>query len=356
MSFTIPPLIPTQPEKEWKIGIVGAGAVANAGHLPAYASQQWNVRGVLDADQDRALYAAKRFSLSKVYASLEELLADPTIDILDIALPPINQAVVAQKAIRSGKHVLCQVPLAEELATAKRITQAARATGVTLAVNHQMRWETAIRSVRHWSESGLMGKLQEATIHVRIHSSWKHLPWLEGAQRFDLLFHSIHYLDGIRYLFGEPRNLYCETRKSSEEGIPGETRTLIVLNFESGALASIDVDHCDYSGKPSATFRFLGTEAVVQGSFGLLDDLAQCRADTIDIYPRNGAMSESLKVQERWVPDAFAGPMAELMVALEQGRDPQTNGEDNLRTLQLVHAAYSSAQQHRSVRPKEIVF
>jgi predicted dehydrogenase len=85
-------------------------------------------------------------------------------------------------------------------------------------------------------------------------------------------------------------------------------------------------------------------------------DYPKGRPDTIEFQTRSEEPRTwfSPTLHNMWIPDAFIGPMASLMEAIQMDAEPETSGEDNLKTLQVVHAAYRSAAEHRAVEPGEI--
>jgi len=103
------------------IGIVGAGGVVNYAHLPAYAQAGFKVVGITDKSRERAEKTASDHKIPKVYDSLQELVGDPEVEIVDIAVYPWETLNVGEEAIRAGKHILCQKPLADEYAKAANL-------------------------------------------------------------------------------------------------------------------------------------------------------------------------------------------------------------------------------------------
>ena len=89
-----------------KVAIVGAGLIVEHAHLPAYKQRGIRVAGIFDVNGDRAASLAEKFG-TRTYATLDELLADPTVDIVDCAVPPGEQAAIANQALGAGKHLLC---------------------------------------------------------------------------------------------------------------------------------------------------------------------------------------------------------------------------------------------------------
>ena len=168
------------------------------------------------------------------------------------------------------------------------------------------------------------------------------------------MFHSIHYLDSIRFLFGDPEWVTSRHTRYPEQGeVKGETKTVTVLDYQSGLQALVAVNHYNLHGETSAVFKFIGTEGAIEGTIGLMYDYPAGRPDTL-VYRKRGQDPVPVELDEMWIPDAFVGPMAGLMMAIEQDTTPPTDTLDNLNTLRVVNAAYRSAAENRSVRPSDI--
>jgi predicted dehydrogenase len=127
-----------------------------------------------------------------------------------------------------------------------------------------------------------------------------------------------------------------------------------VLEYANGAQALVTVNHVDLHAAPSAAFRFLGTRGALEGTIGLSDDYPHGRPDTLELW-RDAALVRRYELDAMWIPDAFLGPMADLMDAIVTGRAPVTSGRDNLRTIAVMEAEYRSAEERRSVRLDEII-
>src|SRR6202023_1454719 len=96
------------------IGIVGAGGIVNYAHLPAYKKAGFKVVGITDRNHEQAEHTAKEHGIGKVYASVDELLRQPEIEIVDIAVYPAEQSAIVEQTTGAGKHLLCQKPLSDE--------------------------------------------------------------------------------------------------------------------------------------------------------------------------------------------------------------------------------------------------
>src|SRR5262249_40187213 len=154
---------PRLPAKaDYGIGIVGCGGIVNYAHLPAYKAHSLRVLACYDVNAEAARKTAGDHGIPTVYDSLDALLADEQIQILDIAVPPWHQRAIAERALAAGKHLLCQKPLAEELPEAEAIVAAASRSGRKAAVNQQMRWSAGIAAAKDLIGRGFIGQPTDA--------------------------------------------------------------------------------------------------------------------------------------------------------------------------------------------------
>ncbi len=355
-GYEIDDAIRLPPESDYGIGIVGCGGIVNYAHLPAYRQQGFRVLACYDQDAGKARKTAAEHGIPRVAASLEEMLADPAIDILDIAITPWDQARVASQAIAAGKHLLCQKPLSDDYASAARVVEEAKQVGVKLAVNQQMRWNAGIRVSKQLIEQGAIGAAADCRIETSVRTPWHMWPWIAQSQRLEIMYHSIHYLDSMRFLFGDPERVTSIHGRFPGQTEVGETRTTTMLHYTNGLDTIVDANHHNWSDDAYSRFRFLGTDGVIRGTNGLLYDYPTGRVDTLGYQPiREPRVWHEAALTTWWIPDAFAGPMASLMEAIQTGGEPLTAGADNLGTLAVVFAAYRSAAEGRSVPLSEIV-
>lgn len=331
------------------IGIVGAGEIVAGAHLPAYKLAGFNVLGIANRTRDRAEKLAQQFNIPNVYNNLDEMLTNDAIEIVDIAVAPWVQYDLAVSAARAGKHLLCQKPLHEELHDAHRLVDIVTEQGVKLAVNQQLRWDGRVRAVHQILREGWIGFPTMGTINVFIHNPWN-LVFMQSSKYQEIMYHSIHYLDTIRYLFGEPDRLFCSTGSKPSRGRGAETRSTTVLDYTGGQTVLVHCSTDNLTDKPLASFRFEGSDGVVTGEFDLFTG-GGGNPELLSIYSRklDPSPSTTISIPERRVPHAFVGPMASLMCAIEDNADPDPSGMDNLGTLRLVHAAYTSAAEHRVI-------
>jgi predicted dehydrogenase len=337
------------------IGIVGCGGIVNYAHLPAYKKAGFTVVGVTDQNREQALRTAKEHGISRVFDSVDELLGRPEIEIVDIAVYPNVQGRIVEQAAAAGKHLLCQKPFADTYANAVRSVERAERANVKIAVNQQMRWDAGIRCAKLLMNEGWLGVSTYGSIQVHCQTNWSLWPWIYQGEHVEIMFHSIHYIDSLRYLFGDPAWVFTSGNRAPGETTKAETKTISTWEYDSGLQVLIDVCHTTWQDDHYATFRFEGTEGVIKGTIGLMYNYPTGRPDTLEFMSkRNPGYWFSARFDSKWIPDAFVGPMASLMRSIEYGGEPETSGRDNLRTLQVVFAEYCSMAEKRAVRPEEI--
>jgi predicted dehydrogenase len=325
------------------VGVIGAGAIVQVAHLPAYRRYGVPVAAVCDLDPARAEEVRARFDVPAV-RTVDELLSDPAIEVVDIAVVPHAQPALAERALRAGKHVLAQKPLAEDSATASRLAGIAAETGRTLVVNHQMRYGEGMAAARAIAEAGWLGEVTTVTFDVDISTDWSAWDWLLNSPKLDLFYHSIHYFDTIRALFGTPERVFCAGSRRPGQAAAGETRTMTTMLWPDGRRALVHVNHENLTGDHHARFRIDGSAGSVRGTVGLLYDYPHGRPDTLEVQstvlPTDGWMP--YPVTTRWIPDAFAGPMRALLSSIAGGPAAPTHAADAVETVRLVEACYAA--------------
>jgi predicted dehydrogenase len=317
------------------IGVIGAGWIVENAHLPAYLAADLPVAGIYDRDLSVAAATAQTFGIPRVYANLDELCEDPVVEVVDIAIPATEQPAVARRAISAGKHLLCQKPFALSEAKARDVVEAADAAQVKLAVNQQLRYEETVFATRRVIEMGWLGTPLQVSVTLSGLMDWTIWPWMSDLGHIELPYHSIHYLDTIRYLIGEPDLVW-----GIGGGAPGRiapraaTSTLTMMRFgRDGPRAYVDANHDVTRGGGDSVLRVDGTEGSARAS------LAWPGPGSLHVSsPRLGEGWVAYAPTHSWRPDAFVGPMKSLLSSIAEGGEPMPSGRDNLRTLALVDA------------------
>jgi len=343
------------PKTDYGIAFVGCGGIVNYGHIPSYKANGFNLVGGYDIDSEAAEKTVQTHGLKKLYTSLDELLSDPNVQIVDVAVVPEEQWNVVSKVIASGKPLLCQKPFSVNYAKAVEMTTLAQQAGLKMAVHQQFRWSSIIQATQAIIAEGWLGDILDVQVQVSISTPWDMWPWIASQPRLEVLFHSIHYLDSLRYLFGDPALVTSRHTKHPAQQARGETKTITTWEYPNGLQILIAICHFDWSPGLYSLFRVLGTDGLIEGTIGTNYDYPDGRSDTLKFTSRSQPERDfSATLPGKWIPDAFYGPMASLMEAIQTDGEPLTSAEDNLGTLRVVEAAYQSMSEARSVNPSEI--
>ncbi|MBV9490213.1 MAG: Gfo/Idh/MocA family oxidoreductase [Verrucomicrobia bacterium] len=349
--------------REFKIGCVGAGFIMADVQLDAYHRAGFPVAAIASRSVDRARQAAARWGIPRVHDNPFQLIEDPEVQIVDIAFPPDQQPDLIRHALRQRhvRGILAQKPLALDFERAKAVVQEAAESGKVLSVNQNMRFDQSMRVLKQLMERGDLGDLVLGTIDMRAIPHWQN--FLEPYGRLTLLNMSIHHLDVLRFLFGDPEDIFTavrpdpRTRFTHRDGICVST-----LRFPSGVLA-VSLDDV-WSGPREEGFesdiyirwRVEGTEGLATGTIGWPDYPAGSPS-TLRFNSRKTTGGKWVQPawQTRWFPDAFGGVMEQLQYALKSGTQPELSATDNLKTMALVEAAYRSVTERRAVRLDEFL-
>ncbi|MBV8898096.1 MAG: Gfo/Idh/MocA family oxidoreductase [Acidobacteriaceae bacterium] len=330
--------------------------------LPAYADAGLNVVGITSRTPEIAREVADLRGIPRVFDHLGEMLADPAIEILDIAVPPDQQLAVVREAVEKGRYlkgILAQKPLAVHYGDAEQIVRLCAERGFVLGVNQNMRYDQSIRGLKALLDRGALGVPVLATIEMRAVPHWQ--AWLRRYQRLTLLNMSIHHIDSFRFLFGDPDSIYVSARQDPRTSFPHEDGIcLYVLEYADGLRASGWDDV--WTGprteqddlRPYIKWRVDGREGLAEGTLGWPNYPNRSPSTLTYTTTAQPGVWMTPRWREVWFPDAFAGPMADLMNAISSGTEPATSGADNLGTMALIEAGYKSLRERRRVDLSEV--
>jgi hypothetical protein len=357
--------LPTLPKnKQTAIGCIGSGFIMADCHLVAYRKAGFNPIAIASRNPENARQVAGRHQLPTVYATYQELVADPEIEVVDIGVPPDAQIDVIREVVKHNDHirgVLAQKPLGVNYQQAKEIVELCEQAGITLAVNQNMRYDQSIRACKDVLNRGYLGEPIFASIDMRAIPHW--MPWQERLGWVTLRIMSIHHLDTFRYLFGNPARVFASIRPdprtekkfAHEDGI-----CLYILEYENGFRATSWDDVWTGPANEGAEqdisirWRVEGTDGLARGTIGW-PDYPNPTPSTLDFTTTAAPGWFQPRWKEVWFPDAFVGTMAQLLCALEEDRQPEISGRDNLNTMALVDACYLSAASHRAISMSEVI-
>jgi predicted dehydrogenase len=335
-------------------------------HLVAYRAAGLNPVAIAAPRRAAAEEVAARHGIPTVHADWRGVAEDPAVEVVDIAVPPDVQpgiieeicALVERKGSRV-RGILAQKPLACDYSQGAEIVRRCREAGIRLVVNQNMRYDHAVRGCGDLLARGVLGSPVLATIEMRAIPHW--MPWQERQGWMTLRIMSIHHFDTFRGWFGSPLRVFTSVRsdpRTAETFAHDDGICLSVLEYDSGLRCSSLEDVWAGPAREGAEsdlsvgFRVEGTRGMALGTIGW-PAWPQRQPSTLDYTTTAGGWQRP-RWPEAWFPDAFVGPMAELLRDLEGTAPAEATGLDNLLTMALVDAAYVSAREHRAVAVAEI--
>ncbi len=323
-----------------KIGMIGTGGIS-ASHLDAYRAAGWEVAALWNRTRAKAeAKAAEYCPGARIDDDWQAMLTDPEIEVIDITLHPEHRAPVIRAALKAGKHVLSQKPFVTDLDLGEDLVKLAQDQGVKLAVNQNGRWAPYKAFMREAVRAGHIGKVISA--HIAIH--WDH-GWTAGTpfdQIEDLILYDfgVHWFDFLASMVGDrAQSVFASAAQAAGQAnkVPLLAQALVRLN---GGQASLVFDGGVLHGPRDTTY--------VAGTKGsLVSDGPDLGAQSVTLTTKAGRAVP--KLEGAWFNDGFRGAMGELLLAIEEDREPSNGAAENLRSLALAFAAVASRQSGREV-------
>ncbi|MEW9835059.1 Gfo/Idh/MocA family protein [Mesorhizobium marinum] len=325
-----------------KIALVGAGGISFA-HLDAYRRAGLDVAAVMSRSLARATTRRDEFYPQAIATDdFDSLLRRDDIEVLDITPHPAERTPLVEAALKAGKHVLSQKPFVTDLDAGERLVELAERNSVKLAVNQNGRWAPHFAYIREAVRAGLVGDVISS--HTAVH--WDH-SWIVGTpfeKIDDLIFFdfAVHWFDFLSSLIGaKGTSVYATRARAAGQQAKPPLLAQALVAFDGGQ-ASLAFDAAIRHGPLDSTF--------VGGTLGSLASTG----------PNLGEQSVTLttawgvarpKLEGAWFNDGFAGTMGELLVAVEEKREPLNGARGNLDSLALCFAAMASAHTGMAVQP-----
>ena len=207
-----------------KVGIIGCGGIANGKHMPSLSAIP-NVQMVAFCDliEERAKKAAEKYGTpdAKVYTDYKELLKDKEIEVVHVLTPNKSHAAISIDALYADKHVMCEKPMAKTAEDAKKMVEAAKATGKKLTIGYQHRQKPESRYAKEYIDTGALGEIYYANclaIRRRGTPNWGVFLNEEEQGGGPIIDIATHSLDLTLYLMNnyEPAVVLGKTHKAME--------------------------------------------------------------------------------------------------------------------------------------------
>jgi predicted dehydrogenase len=337
----------TSQEVMVKVGIIGAGLQGRR-HAQAVKKFGDEVLIVAAAHLERAKILADELQCQAT-ANWEEVTARGDVEVVFVCTPPNLHHAMCTAAIREGKHVFCEKPLALNPEEAKEIVNLAQQNGVKVKCGFNLRHHPGIQQARKWFDDGLIGEPLLLRNCYGIggrpgyEKEWRMKPEISGGGQ--LMDQGMHALDLARWFLGDFTKVFGVLQTAFWDIAPVEDNAFVLLHTEKGQVASLHVSWTQW--KNLFSFEIFGRDGYITvqglgGSYGVEKAILGKRAflepfkeETIEYR------GEDRSWYEQW--SEFAG-------AIKENRQPQGNGDDGFKAVELAHAVYESARRDCMVR------
>jgi predicted dehydrogenase len=321
-----------------RLAIVGAGHMGARHAACIRATQEARLTAVYSPNLEHARALAAGYE-AQVCAGVEELAGRQDVDAVVVAAPTSSHADLALAAIRAGKHVIVEKPLARTMDEAQMLMRTAEGAGVLLLTGHVARFYPALRLLHEQITLGRVGA--PAVIHLSRETATPAVGWRSDLAKSGgvILDLGIHEFDWLLWTIGPVERVYCKAVVRS--GGDAHEYAITTLRLASGAIAQVESSMVRASG-----FRTAGEIAGDKGMLTFDSDLDQ-------------ALRSDLEAQGRSVQDGLPTTFTdrspyvtqmEHWVRCIQGRDPpEVTPKQACDALQVALAALESAATGRAV-------
>jgi predicted dehydrogenase len=334
-----------------RFAILGTGFWAN------YQLAAWHEVGGVECvalynrTRSKAEKMAQRFGVPRVYDDAEAMLANEQLDFVDIITDVDTHEKFTGLAAQHKLPVICQKPMAPALPIAERMVQACKDAGVPYFIHENWRWQTPLRAMKQALDSGVIGTPFRARIDmISGFPVFKNQPFLAELEQFIITDLGSHTLDVARWMFGEARSLYCQTRRI-HPNIKGEDMATMVMDMAGKTTVTVNMAYAENFLEHD---RFPETYVFIEGNKG-----SMALGPDYWLRTTTQAGTHARRVpppRYAWADPAYdvahasiAACNANFLQALKGEGQAETSGEDNIKTVRLVFASYDSAAKNEVI-------
>ncbi len=359
-------------EKSLKVGIIGVGSIAQCHARGWIKDGRAKIVNVCDLDEEEATTKAKKWDAGRTCVDYHDLLKDDEVKLVDILLPPRLHAEAAIAAAEAGKHILTEKPLATTLEDCDAIIAAAKKNNVKLMVCHNQLFYPPHQEAKRLVDNEIGNPVMSTSI---LHggfapSGWREDPVIGGGFLLEACIHRFYV---SRYLMGEVKRVSCMTGKTTPD-LKTENVVLVNLEFEKNRFGTISANR----GAPPALWddrtEIVGDEGMVIIN-GVEDHilgglpLMHYKDGAWKSYMTPRIFGETLEgmgdIQGEGVPEETKFTLGEIdnnfvntfyyvikdfIDCVQEDKEPFVSGEEGRRLVEIMLAAYKSAQTGKAVK------
>ncbi len=339
--------------KKYKVGIVGCGNIFPMHAYPVTQLETTELVAVCDVKEDRAKAKAKEFGCDH-YTDYKEMIDKAGIDVVHICTPHYMHAPIAVYAANAGKHILTEKPMSIKLEDAKAMNEAAKKNGVTLGVIFQNRYNPGSRLIKKTLDDGTLGRIFSGKLSVTwdrsdeyySKSDWKGTWDKEGGGV--VIDQAIHTMDLMRWFVGsEIEYVDANISNRAHDIIEVEDSAEGVVKYKNGVVTGFyAVNYYTY-------------DAPVELELHCEKGIAKMAADRASVKLNDGREfiadndpNETFdygKVKSYWGV-SHVKQIKDFYENVEKGLQPPINGEEAIKTQEMICAIYDSGKTRKRIR------
>jgi predicted dehydrogenase len=334
-----------------RFGLIGCGRVSPR-HLQSIAElADARLVAVCDVIASRVERVAKEHN-AVAYVDYRQMLERRDIDVVNICTPSGMHAQMSIDALQAGKHVICEKPMAMNLADADRMIAAAKSTGKKLCIVLQNRYNPPMLDLRRLVDEGRLGKILLGNATVRWYrpqeyyeDGWHGTLAMDGGA---LMNQSVHHIDALQWFIGDVDSVFAHTATLAHK-MQAEDAGVAVIRFKNGALGTVEGSTLTYPENLEGSVALFGEHGSVKVGGTALNRKV--------FWKIAGEMEHEhlLLMRDQMDPPSVYGfshqaVIADMIAALRENREPRTDGREARKSVALVLAMYESARTGVSVK------
>jgi UDP-N-acetylglucosamine 3-dehydrogenase len=339
--------------RKLRVGVVGCGAIAQRRHLPEYrARQDVEIFAVCDPNLDRAEDVRQIFGIRYAFSDLNEMLASPELDAVSVCTPNQFHAAMSIAALKAGKHVLCEKPMATSLEDARTMVETARANGVFLMIGHNQRFMAPHVKAKRILDSGILGKVLtfSTTFGHSGPESWSidgNKSWFFDKQKAfigvlgDL---GVHKMDLISWLLTDPVAEVSALTGTLDKAIPVDDNAIFIMKTAGGTLGALTVSWTYYPTEVNSTIIQCARGRILIGVDPTYQVIVEHSDGTREMIETGKMQSNSEGGQ------THSGVIDHFVEGILSGKGHEIDGTEALKSLEIVFAGIRSAETGERVK------
>ncbi len=338
-----------------RIAVVGTGNISHA-HIQAWLQfpDRCKIVALVDIIPGKAQRVKEQYGLdAEVFEDHREMLRRE-IDLVDVCTPPFVHARISIDALKSGKNVVCEKPMAASLEECDAMLAARDASGKKLSIIAQNRFLPQVRNLKALLDSGLFGRVR----HAQINSFWYRAHcyydlWWRGTWEKEgggcTLNHAVHHIDMLGWMMGLPERVTAVLANTAHDNAEVEDLSVSILEYP-GALATVTASVVHHGEDQSLTFQC--EKAKIAAPFDLF--ASQPQPNGFPLKESDPAFEQEVRAFLDTLPpvryEMHTGQLENVLTALETGGEVAITGEDGRRTIELITAIYQAGSTRQPVQ------